>query len=1260
MRKIWLYIVFLPVAGFSAVITWEGTTSDLNTPGNWSPAMVPGSTDEALFDSTLPGVNLSPTAAADFSVSNLNFNTSAQAFSFTFNQCVLTLQGAGITGNATNTTLVSNNINNLSPLLHQFFFPNNALSGTGSAALTAVNSGTVTTGTGITSSLVTGRQIFSQFPFTMQDGGELTATNSGNDSSSGAGNNVVGSTNFNTQIEFDATFQAGNQASITATNAGTFSGSNTMTASNIGYVGNPQHSVAGGVTVGNAFNILVTNTGTDSSTGTATGNLVGFVGDNQIEWDSTVIAGTGLTIHISNSGTNTGTTPGGSTGFADGSMLAVGGLFQTGDGLTITATNSGTNHCSTTGGGGNKVGRLSNDILEFDNTFITGNNSTLTMVNTGICSGAYTTAGNDVGRVDSFHIGSGVMQTGDNFTLTTTNTGSDSSTGVGGNNVGYCGNTQAALGSMIMGNHATITAANSGTYSGSNSMSGNNVGYTGNPQISQSGSLSAQDFFTMTVSNTGNDSSTGVGGNNVGHIDDPQAEFGSFSVGNHATISLTNSGTNTTTADSDTTGFVSGPQFVVGGPFVAGTNLTLSASNTAINTSPSTQVGFIADAQISFQDTCTLGDGALIIASNTGAGTVSANQIFFSQGFTLNGKATFTAVNSGNLSNPGIHISGSNAGGDVDIILQGSSLFIDASPPTFTIGALNGDSGSTAQSVPNLTIQLDSGVTATFAGAIENIMTPLSLTIDGSGTQILTGMNTYSGLTTVQGGTLIVNGTLVGDVVINPLGTFGGNVTAHTVTNNGTISPGASIGTMHFTTYTNNGATYVVEVNGVPQSDLILVDMTATLTGGVVEVSAPDGTYSFQTPYTILQAGTRTGTFSSATAFSPSINPVLTYDGQHVFLTLLADFANVAATHNQQNVANGLDSIVDPTPLQLTLLNEIAGLSADAAADALDSLSGWQYTTNLWFSQTLNTEFLKRLYDPLRFLLPQNRQCDPCDRPTIWMEGGGTFKNLRGNTNAHGLKSSGGEITLGVQKNFGCHWTVGGAASYEHNRIDYRQHGGHATTNSWLGGVYGLYNLNFFYALADAAFGYTTNHMQRTLNVGTLKIHANSHPKMSMATLYAEMGGGWTGKIVAFQPFLGVIGGRNWDQRVHEKGGDGWALRIDNKDCNFSKSRLGVHFTLQPSTAYVCVDAAWDRRLTGAHSSIEGEFVSFGDDMLIEGVSLSRNSFDYAFTLGKTIAQKPKKADKAKHCTRIYVQAVGECWNKAHVIDVLAGFHTTW
>ena len=106
---------------------------------------------------------------------------------------------------------------------------------------------------------------------------------------------------------------------------------------------------------------------------------------------------------------------------------------------------------------------------------------------------------------------------------------------------------------------------------------------------------------------------------------------------------------------------------------------------------------------------------------------------------------------------------------------------------------------SNAAAAAVLTLSPTGGST-TFSGGIQGggTLGAISLVMNGSGTQVLAGSNTYTGPTTINGGKLLVNGSLASPVTVNNGGILGGtgNLTSVTVNAGGTLAPGDAPGVL--------------------------------------------------------------------------------------------------------------------------------------------------------------------------------------------------------------------------------------------------------------------------------------------------------------------------------------------------------------------------------------------------------------------------------------------------------------------------------
>lgn len=1121
------------------------------------------------------------------------------------------------------------------------------------------------------------QQFFVGSTFQAGDGFNLAVTNTGIDSSNGHGGYQVAVINSNSgttgnQILFLQGGTLGNQATIGATNNGTYSGANTSGGSNVSGM-NLQQIAIGDSTApgsyafvaGNYFSLNASNSGLDSSHG-AGANAVGDVSTDQVTFFAPVTLGTNANITISNGGNFSGHASATyvNVGSAGGSQLDCVSSFAVGDNFTLDVTNSGTNTGS--GIGGYFIGDLiTGQQVNFQNSLIIGNNATITLSNSGSNS-SNTTNNSQIGSFMGYGKqlrANNLFQVGNDFILRITNSGFDDSTGPGGNFVGFMNNNTVdhsasqvhlANGGTI-GDRASITLSNTGTYQGSNTTSGNSIGVLAGQQLYSVGDFHAGNNFGLTVSNSGIDNASAQNNNSMGTLNSSQVQFGGACVlGNNTTIALTNSGTNNdTTGTFNNIGVIGGFQMLVTGDFTAGTGLNLSATNeTVVQGDSSNFVGVVSGSQIAFAQNCTLNDGSTISAYNYG--TVNQSQIVFLDGLDLiSGQATIQAINHGTLGQFGINIQGGSVGGNIHFVLVNSSINIATTGP-FTVAGLNGGSSSVIQSQGLIIVNTGPGVNAIFAGVIQNSPFGIgSLTKAGFGTQTLSGYNTYTGLTTIQEGILIVNGTISGSMVIDSLGILKGNGTIlGDVSNNGTISPGESIGLLTIGSLTNTGD-YDVEVSST-DSDLIVVNEGVTLNGGTVIVSSVDGTYKFQQPYEILTSESLTGTFANSIAVSPTLGTSLDYHDNNVYLTLVTAFENVARSSNQRNVAVRLDDIIGPNANQTALFSALVNLSVEDAQEALVSLSGYQHTEDLWSLQILNRQFIRRLYDPIRSIVTTDPSCNcqPCVDQSLysWLEVEGAFFNVRGNHDANSFRADGFNVAMGVQQTF-CESLTGGlAGAYEYDHLHYH-HGGSGQNITWLGGLYGLYRPEGYYALADFTFGYSTNRIDRGILVGPLRYNAHSKPKVNEFTFYGEWGFDYWAEGLLIQPFVGFQASRFFRHHLTETEAHGWALVIDKKDSLITQSRLGIH--MSTANQFKCVefslDLAWNALLSSQGNHIRGSFVDFGTSYDIKGIPLS-DSVDYALTASTNIC-----ADLSA-----YLEFSGETWTHATTYDVVGGIKWFW
>ncbi|HEY2394354.1 MAG TPA: hypothetical protein VGH81_00035 [Rudaea sp.] len=422
----------------------------------------------------------------------------------------------------------------------------------------------------------------------------------------------------------------------------------------------------------------------------------------------------------------------------------------------------------------------------------------------------------------------------------------------------------------VVGGTAALTSLT--TDAAGSTMLAGNVSTTGAQIYNDALTLGANATLSSSGGGAIDFGSTVDGAHNLAVNTGGLTTFGGGVGGTTALTSLSTGGAGSTTLDGNVS--TTGAQ-IYNDALTLGANATLSSSG----------VGAI--------DFASTVDGAHnLVVNTTGVTTFAGAAGSVTRLASLNvSSAAGSTILSGNVSTTGAQTYGNavNLGGNAALATSGS-------------GAI--DFGSTLDGAHNLTVN-SSGPT-TFGGAVGGTTALISLATDAAGSTMLDGNVSTTGTQTYNNAlTLGADATLTstGNGAIDLAGTIDGahSLTVHT---GGVITFGAAVGGVTaLTGLTLTSGTLAINANSIPMK----ISGNAHI-GGTLSVTF-DSTPSLGQSFTVLTAGSLTGTFATVNAAGLTAGTVaaVTYSATSVTLTIAqtAPDLTVSMTHDPTHVPYG-------------------------------------------------------------------------------------------------------------------------------------------------------------------------------------------------------------------------------------------------------------------------------------------------------------------------------------------------------------------
>lgn len=539
----------------------------------------------------------------------------------------------------------------------------------------------------------------------------------------------------------------------------------------------------------------------------------------------------------------------------------------------------------------------------------------------------------------------------------------------------------------------------------------------------------------------------------------------------------------------------------------------------------------------------------------------------------------------------------------------------------------------------------DASALSTYLGYQSNSILTIA---PGTGTVTFTGASSNLGNVTVWGGGVVIGST--GSIA---------STTSLTVNTGASLANKGSISVGSFTQQA--GATLSVQPNVSSQIGTLAVTGTASL-NGTLNIGTGAGKWTTNSPYTVLTAGTVSGTFANTTTTTALLTSKLTYNTGNVQLTMQPNTAALvaAATPKGAGVAASLQAIAGGTPTgpMKTLVDNVFNLSPADAAKTLESLKGTSLTSVSTVSQSINSGLTRAItsrlsvgggsavgrgglaYSNLKLtaLDTGNNGASDVTQPItglaagdetamgrgLWIRPMGMEGDTRGDANATGFRTHTAGLIMGFDADLDPTKVIGVSLGYTSTNVGFDGNSDSTKVRSPLVALYGSLNKGPWTYKGVLSYADNRYSGTRYIDLGGTTSVASSNFSGRQFSLYGEAAYAIPQGNLTIEPVAALLWSRLRQDAFTESGAGGANLAVAAQTNTIVTSSLGARFDWKlDDKGQIELRSFWNHDFGDVNPSSSAQFYAapVGGAFTVSGVQLKRD----ALLLGAGISTEARK-----------------------------------